>query len=82
MGAFRVFRAKQDVDESLERLEARREAHSRAKEQWLSVLRDMERDGQTGEARYESYYRAYMTAKQQEKRAELELFNLRQGLSS
>jgi hypothetical protein len=40
----------------------------------------MEHAGQSGEAKYESYYRAYLQAKQHQKRVDLELFNYRQGL--
>ena len=54
---------------------------SQAVEQWLSILKEMEHAGQTGEPRYETYYQAYLQAKQQQKRVDLELFNLRQGLS-
>ena len=62
--------------------EERYESVSRAVDQWLSLLREMEHAGQSGEARYETYYQAYLQAKQQQKRIDLELFNLRQGLSS
>jgi hypothetical protein len=62
--------------------EERYESVSRAVDQWLSLLRDMEHAGQSGEARYETYYQAYLQARQQQKRIDLELFNLRQGLSS
>lgn len=59
------------------RIEERRRGLAEATEQWLSLLREMEQDGQTGDAKYEAYYRAYLQAKQQQKRADLELFNLR-----
>jgi hypothetical protein len=52
-----------------------------ATEQWLSLLREMERNGETSEPRYETYFRAYLRSKQQEKRFDLELFNMRQGLT-
>jgi hypothetical protein len=42
----------------------------------------MEAAGQTTDPRYETYYQAYLQAKQQQKRADLELFNLRQSLTS
>jgi hypothetical protein len=64
-----------------ERLEEKRRALAAATEQWVTLLREMERDGETGDSRYESYYQAYLQARQQENRADLELFNLRQGLS-
>jgi hypothetical protein len=44
---------------------------------WLSILRDMEQQGQSGELSYERYYQAYLDARQQEKDVELVLFNLR-----
>lgn len=64
----------------LERLEERYRALATASEQWLSLLREMERNGETAEPRYEQYYRAYIEARQQEKRVDLQLFNLRKGL--
>jgi hypothetical protein len=39
----------------------------------------MERNGESGEARYDLYFQAYLQAKQQQKRVDLELFNLKQG---
>jgi hypothetical protein len=41
----------------------------------------MERNGESDEGRYEQYYQAYLQAKQLEKRTDLDLFNLREGLS-
>lgn len=67
---------------SVERIEERKRTLSRATEQWLSLLREMEHAGQTGEARYETYYRAYLQSKEQQKRVDLELFNVRRGLTS
>ncbi|HEX6506551.1 MAG TPA: hypothetical protein VF221_02870 [Chloroflexota bacterium] len=63
------------------RTEERRRASEAATQQWLALLREMEHNGETDEPRYETYYRAYLQSKQQEKRADLELFNLRQGLT-
>jgi hypothetical protein len=40
----------------------------------------MERAGQTADPRYDAYFQAYLQARQQEKRAELDLFNVRRGL--
>lgn len=61
------------------RIEERRRGLAAATQEWLSLLREMERAGQTGDAKYEAYYQAYLRAKQQQKRADLELFNLRSG---
>ena len=52
-------------------------ALQKATDQWLSLLREMEQQGQSGEAAYERYYRAYLDAKQQQKDVDLQLFNLR-----
>lgn len=62
------------------RLAEKQRALSAATEQWLSLLRDMEHEGQSSDPRYETYYRAYLDAKRQEERAGLDLFNLRRGL--
>lgn len=62
------------------RLEEKRRLLAETTEQWRSLLRDMERTGESGDPRYETYFKAYVEARQQEKRAELQLFNLRQGL--
>jgi hypothetical protein len=40
----------------------------------------MERNGESGTAQYESYFQAYLQARQQEKAVDLELFNRRRGL--
>jgi hypothetical protein len=63
------------------RIEERHRTLSRAAEQWLTLLQEMEAAGQTTDPRYETYYQAYLQAKQQQKRADLELFNLRQSLT-
>ncbi len=65
----------------LERLEERRHAAADATRQWLSLLREMELQGDTNGSRYEQYFEAYLQAKQLEKRVDLELFNLREGLT-
>ncbi len=64
------------------RAEERQKTLAEATERWLSLLREMEHAGQSGDARYETYFRAYLEAKQRQKRVDLELFNLRQRLSS
>lgn len=64
----------------LQRLEEKHRAAVAAAQQWLTLLREMERNGETSEGRYEQYFSAYLQAKQLEKRFDLELFNLRQGL--
>jgi hypothetical protein len=61
-------------------LEERRRSLSEASEKWYSLLREMERNGESANAQYERYYEAYLEARHVEKRAELELFNLRHGL--
>ena len=61
------------------RIEERRRGLATATQEWLSLLRDMERSGQTGDVKYEAYYQAYLRSKQQQKRADLDLFNLRSG---
>lgn len=63
------------------RIEERHRTLSRAAEQWLTLLQEMEAAGQTTDPRYEAYYQAYLQARQQQKRADLELFNLRQSLT-
>lgn len=64
----------------MRRLQERQEKAHRATEEWLSLLREMERNGETATTQYERYYQAYLQAKQQQKSADLELFNRRQGL--
>jgi hypothetical protein len=72
---------KSQVEADCQRLEERCQVLSAATEQWRTVLRDMERSGESGDARYDQYFHAYIEARQQEKRSHLELFNLKQGLS-
>jgi len=64
------------------RVEEKRRCLAQATQQWLSLLRELECNGETGDGRYETYYQAYLQARDHEKRADLELFNLRQGLST
>lgn len=71
-----LFRERPDKG-GVRRIEERRRGLAAATEEWLSLLREMEQAGQTGDAKYEAYYQAYLRAKQQQKRADLELFNLR-----
>jgi len=66
----------------VQRIEEKHRAAHEATERWLSLLREMEHAGQSSDARYDTYYQAYLRAKQQQKHIDLELFNLRQGLSS
>lgn len=68
-------------DSEVRRLEEKYTTAVEATRQWLSLVREMERNGETNEGRYEQYYHAYLQAKQLEKRADLELFNLREGLT-
>jgi hypothetical protein len=65
----------------LRRLRDRQESLTRAMDEWVSLLREMERNGEAGAAQYDRYFQAYLQAKQQKKRADLELFNRRQGLA-
>jgi hypothetical protein len=71
---------KTHVDIDYGRLEERCRVLATATEQWRTILRDMERSGESGDPRYDQYLEAYIDARQQEKRADLELFNLKQGL--
>jgi hypothetical protein len=68
-------------DSEFRRLKEKYKTASEATQQWLSLLREMERNGDTNEGSYEQYYHAYLQAKQLEKRTDLELFNLREGLT-
>jgi hypothetical protein len=71
---------RRDRFEDLERLEQRQRDLTQAIDQWLSLLREMEGSGESGDPNYARYYRAYVEAKQQEKKIDLELFNIRHGL--
>lgn len=72
--------AAQPSASEVRRLEERYRVAQAATAQWQSVLRDMELSGESGDPRYETYFKAYIEARQQEKRFDLELFNLRRGL--
>lgn len=78
MGLF----GRRSIDETLEerRLEERLRGLAQATEEWRSLLREMEGSGESSNPQYERYYHAYVEARQQEKRADLALFNLRRGL--
>lgn len=69
------------AERELRQLEEKHQNLEAALEKWDSLLREMEYAGQSGQAQYQAYYKAYLTAKQQYKRSDLELFNLRRGLS-
>jgi uncharacterized protein involved in exopolysaccharide biosynthesis len=68
-------------DSEYRRLEEKYKTAAAATQQWVSLLREMERNGETDQGRYEQYYQAYLQAKQLEKRTDLDLFNLREGLT-
>jgi hypothetical protein len=63
------------------RLEDRREQLARAVDEWLSLLKDMEAAGECGGERYDRYYQAYLQALKQQKDIDLQLFNIRRGLT-
>lgn len=69
------------TDDRTRRAEEKLRAASEAIDQWLSLLRELEQTGESDSARYDTYYRAYLQAREQEKRAELELFNLQHELA-
>ena len=64
----------------MQRLEERHRSLVAATAQWSALLRDMELNGESSDPRYETYFKAYVEARQHEKRADLELFNIRAGL--
>jgi hypothetical protein len=66
--------------EQIRKAEEKRKAAAEATRGWVSLLRDMEHNGESSLPRYETYYSAYLQSREQEKRIDLELFNLRQGL--
>lgn len=72
--------SKRSLDSESRRLEEKLRGLTNAAEQWMSLLREMERNGESGGGEYERYFQAYIEAKQQEKRVDLELFNVRHGL--
>jgi hypothetical protein len=71
-----------DEEREVRRLREKHASLTHATEEWLSLLRDMERNGESGHAEYERYFQAYLQAKQQQKSIDLQLFNRRQGLST
>lgn len=82
-GAFSLFgvrsrKAPAAVD--IRRLEEKHRQLAQATEHWLGLLREMERTGESDSKRYDIYFRSYIEAREQEKRADLELFNHRRGL--
>lgn len=81
---FSHFSGKQPVpvEHEIRRLEEKRMALRKATDEWLSLLRDMEQQGQSGEGAYERYYAAYLSAKRQQKDVELTLFNMRSQRAS
>jgi hypothetical protein len=68
-------------DAEFRRLEEKCRLLAEATAKWHSLLRDMERNGESAAPRYARYFQAYFEARQLEKRAELELFNLRKGFT-
>lgn len=76
----RFGRRSEDPRDALQRLEEKQRSAARATEHWLSLLREMEHNGESGDSRYESYYTAYLQARDQQKRIDLQVFNVRSGL--
>jgi hypothetical protein len=74
-----LFRRAARVDE-VRRLEERSRTLTRAIRDWLTLVHEMEANGETSGSRYESYLRAYQDACIEEKRVHLQLFNYRRGL--
>jgi hypothetical protein len=66
--------------ERIRKAEEKRRAAADATREWVALLREMETTGESSSPQYESYYSAYLQSREQEKRIDLELFNLRQGL--
>ncbi len=64
-------------DDDVRRLEEKQRSLQRATEQWLSLLREMEQEGESNELNYDRYYQAYLDAKRQQKHVEMLLFNMR-----
>ncbi len=77
-----VGRPPESSHDDIRRIEERRRSLAAATQEWLALLREMEHEGRSGDAKYEAFYQAYLQAKQQQKRTELELFNLRHGLTN
>ena len=69
-----------DGEREMRRLRERHASLKHATEEWRSLLREMELNGESGGAQYERYFQAYLQAKQQQKTVDLQLFNRRRGL--
>lgn len=69
-----------DEGRELRRLNDRHDKLKRATQQWHTLLREMESNGESGTPQYERYFQAYLQARQQERAVDLELFNHRRGL--
>lgn len=76
----RLFSSPAPRERGVRELESRRRSLRTATEGWLSLLRELEDEGRSSDPRYEQYYQAYLRAKEQEKRADLDLFNFQRGL--
>lgn len=63
-----------------ERIEQKRAMAVAATRKWEEILHEMEMTGKSGTQQYEAYFDAYLRAKQQQKQADLDAFNLRTGL--
>jgi hypothetical protein len=74
------FRRALRTESEVERLEDRRRTLARVTGDWLALVREMEANGETSDPRYERYFQAYLDARAQVKRVDLELFNYRHGL--
>lgn len=64
----------------IRRIEEKQESMAAATEQWLGLLQDMQAAGQVDEERYQRYYQAYLRSKQEQKKVDLDLFNLRMNV--
>jgi hypothetical protein len=69
-----------DEEREMRRLRERHASLQRATDEWLSLLKEMELNGESGGSQYDRYYQAYLQAKQQQKDVDLQLFNRRSGL--
>ncbi|HZU13625.1 MAG TPA: hypothetical protein VFB58_12365 [Chloroflexota bacterium] len=76
----RLFRSRSSRTAIEHRLYEKHESLSRATEQWVTLLRDMEHNGESGGYQYERYFQAYLQARQAQKDVDLQLFNYRQRL--
>lgn len=69
-----------DEEREMRRLREKYASLKHATEEWLSLLREMELNGESSRAEYDRYYQAYLQAKQQQKSIDLQLFNRGHGL--